>query len=58
METVRDVFDANIFGTVAMVQEFLPQFRQRRAGVIVNVSSSTTLEPLPYLPPIQPARPP
>lgn len=49
METVRDVFDANTFGTMAMVQAVLPQFRQRRAGVIINVSSSTTLMPLPLL---------
>lgn len=49
METVRDVFDANTFGSIAMVQAVLPQFRQRRAGVIVNVSSSTTLKPLPLL---------
>ena len=49
MKTAREVFEANTFGTMAMTQAFLPQFRQRKAGVIVNVSSSTTLKPLPLL---------
>ena len=49
METVRDVFQTNVFGTMAMTQAVLPQFRARRSGVIVNVSSSVTLLPLPLL---------
>lgn len=49
METVRRIFDTNLFGTVAMMQAVLPGMRERRAGVIVNVSSSTTLKPLPLL---------
>ena len=49
METARDVFETNTLGTVAMTQAVLPQFRQRKAGVIVNVTSSVTLRPLPLL---------
>jgi NAD(P)-dependent dehydrogenase (short-subunit alcohol dehydrogenase family) len=49
METVREVFETNTFGTMAATQAVLPQFRQRKAGVIVNVSSSVTLKPLPLL---------
>ena len=49
METVRAVFEANTFGTIAMSQAVVPQFRQKEAGVIVNVSSSTTLKSLPLL---------
>ena len=49
MRTTRDLFETNTFGTIAMTQAVVPQFRQRRDGVIVNVSSSTTLKPLPLL---------
>ena len=49
MAMVRDVFETNVFGTMAMTQAFLPQFRERRAGVIINVTSSVTLLPLPLL---------
>ncbi len=49
METVRDVFETNTLGTIAMTQAVLPQFRERRAGVIVNVTSAVTLKPLPLL---------
>jgi len=49
MATVRDVFETNVFGTMAMTQAVLPHFRARRSGVIINVSSSVTLLPLPLL---------
>ncbi|MBN8233458.1 SDR family oxidoreductase [Corallococcus macrosporus] len=49
METVRNTFETNVFGVMALTQAFLPQFRQRKAGVIVNVSSGTTFKPLPLL---------
>ena len=49
METVRRIFETNTFSTVAMMQAVLPGMRERRAGVIVNVSSSTTIKPLPLL---------
>ncbi|MET0351177.1 MAG: SDR family oxidoreductase [Rhizobacter sp.] len=46
---VRDLFETNTFGTIAMTQAVLPQFRLKRAGVVVNVTSSVTLLPLPLL---------
>ncbi|HGY3897646.1 TPA: SDR family oxidoreductase [Klebsiella aerogenes] len=48
-EAVREVFETNTLGTIAMTQAVLPQFRQRRAGVIVNVTSAVTIRPLPLL---------
>ena len=41
---VRDIFETNTIGTIAMIQAVLPQFRTRRAGVIINVTSSVTLK--------------
>lgn len=49
MDTARAVFETNTLGTIAMTQALLPQFRQRRAGVVINVTSSVTLKPLPLL---------
>jgi NAD(P)-dependent dehydrogenase (short-subunit alcohol dehydrogenase family) len=49
MSTVRDIFETNTFGAMAMCQAFIPQFRQRRAGTIVNVTSSTTLAAFPLV---------
>lgn len=45
----REVFETNTLGTMAVTQAVLPQFRKRKAGVIVNVTSSVTLKPLPLL---------
>jgi len=49
MDAAREVFETNTLGTMAMTQAVLPQFRQRKAGVIVNVTSSVTLKPLTLL---------
>jgi NAD(P)-dependent dehydrogenase (short-subunit alcohol dehydrogenase family) len=48
-ETARTLFETNTLGTLAMVQAVLPAFRKRRAGVIINVTSTVTLRPLPLL---------
>lgn len=45
MTTIREIFETNTFGVMAMAQAVLPQFRARRSGVLVNVTSSTTLAP-------------
>lgn len=50
MEAIRDVFEINTFGTMAVTQAVLPQFRARRDGVVINVTSSVTLKALPLLP--------
>lgn len=47
MAHIRKVFETNTFGVMAMAQATIPQMRQRRSGVIVNVTSSVTLAPHP-----------
>jgi short-subunit dehydrogenase len=47
MATVRELFETNTFGVMAMTQAVLPQFRVRQSGVVVNVTSSVTLTPMP-----------
>lgn len=49
MTTVREVFETNTFGTMAMCQAVIPLFRERGAGTIVNVTSSATLAPMPLV---------
>jgi NAD(P)-dependent dehydrogenase (short-subunit alcohol dehydrogenase family) len=49
MATTRDVFETNTLGVMAMTQAVLPQFRARRSGVVVNVTSSATLAPMPMV---------
>ena len=47
MATTREVFETNTFGVFAMTQAVVPQFRERGSGVVVNVTSSVTLTPMP-----------
>ncbi|SCX24475.1 SDR family oxidoreductase [Mycolicibacterium fluoranthenivorans] len=47
MDTTRELFDTNTFGAMAVTQAVVPQMRARRSGVIVNVTSSTTLAAMP-----------
>ncbi len=49
MATVREVFETNTFGVMAMTQAVLPQFRKQRSGVVINVTSSATLVPMPLV---------
>lgn len=47
MRKAREVFETNTFGVIAMTQAVVPQFRTRRSGLVVNVTSSVTLAPMP-----------
>ncbi|MGV2069000.1 oxidoreductase [Agrobacterium sp. 22-226-1] len=39
IEEMRRQFDVNVFGAVAVAKAFLPGFRERRGGFIVNITS-------------------
>lgn len=47
MAHIRTVFDTNTFGVMALCQAVIPQMRERRSGVIVNVTSTVTLAAMP-----------
>jgi len=49
MEMIREIFETNTFGVMAMTQAVIPQFRERKSGVVVNVTSSVTLKSLPLV---------
>jgi NAD(P)-dependent dehydrogenase (short-subunit alcohol dehydrogenase family) len=39
LDEMRRQFEVNVFGAVAMAQAFVPRFRERRRGHIVNITS-------------------
>lgn len=39
LQLFRDMFETNVTGAVRVIQSVLPSWRERRSGVIVNVSS-------------------
>jgi NAD(P)-dependent dehydrogenase (short-subunit alcohol dehydrogenase family) len=49
LDTTRELFETNTFGVMAVTQAFIPQFREREAGVIINVTSSATLARMPLV---------
>lgn len=48
VETIRRQFDVNVFGVLRAIQAILPHFRSRKAGAIINVTSTSGLMTLPF----------
>ena len=49
MDKIRELVETNTLGTIAMTQAVLPQMREQGSGVIVNVTSGVTFQPLPLM---------
>lgn len=45
IDQIRDLFEVNVFGAIAMIQAVLPAMRARRGGHIVNITSVSGLAP-------------
>lgn len=48
IETVRSMFELNVFAVLAMTQLVAPAMKAQRDGMIINVSSIAGLVPLPW----------
>jgi NAD(P)-dependent dehydrogenase (short-subunit alcohol dehydrogenase family) len=48
LENIRYVFEVNLFGTIRCIQAVTPHMKERRRGVIVNVSSVVGRLASPY----------
>lgn len=49
MPLIRETFETNVMGVIAMSQAVIPPMRARGEGVIVNVSSAVAFQPLPLV---------
>lgn len=49
IEAARHILETKTLGTIAVMQAVPPQMRERRNGVVVNLTSSVTYRPLPLL---------
>jgi NAD(P)-dependent dehydrogenase (short-subunit alcohol dehydrogenase family) len=47
--TIRQVFETNTFGVMAANRAIIPHMRERRAGTIINVTSSVGIAPMPLV---------
>jgi NAD(P)-dependent dehydrogenase (short-subunit alcohol dehydrogenase family) len=47
--TVREIFETNTFGVFAACRAVIPHMRQQRHGIIINVTSSAAIAPMPLV---------
>jgi NAD(P)-dependent dehydrogenase (short-subunit alcohol dehydrogenase family) len=47
--TVREIFETNTFGVFAVCRAVIPQMRKQGHGVIINVTSSAAIAPMPLV---------
>jgi NAD(P)-dependent dehydrogenase (short-subunit alcohol dehydrogenase family) len=48
-EIVRDIFETNTFGVITTCRAIIPHMRRQHRGVIVNLTSSTAIGPMPMV---------
>jgi len=48
-EKEMDMIGLNVMSLVALTHRYLKQMRKRKSGTIINVSSTTSFQPIPYM---------
>lgn len=49
MQQIRAQYDVNVFGLVEVTKAFLPHFRERKTGMVINVSSVSAENGYPFV---------
>ncbi|ALB63385.1 3-oxoacyl-[acyl-carrier protein] reductase [Cronobacter condimenti 1330] len=49
LATAQQLMNTNVLGTLSLTQAFLPLMREKKSGVIINVSSSVTTKAMPLI---------
>ncbi len=48
LDRVHEYFEINFFGTLALIQAYLPYMRKNQNGYIINISSMAGMTPVPF----------
>jgi len=49
LATAQQLMNTNVLGTLSLTQAFLPLMREKKSGIIINVSSSVTTQAMPLI---------
>lgn len=49
LEKQLEMISLNVMSLVALTHKYLPEMRQRKSGTIINISSTASFQPIPYM---------